>query len=69
MNGIQEIDVQIDRAGNVSVEVRGASGKQCEELTAVLEQALGGVVVERSYKPEYYQDETASQSDKLSSKA
>ena len=69
MNGIQEIDVQIDRAGNVSVEVRGASGKQCEALTAVLEQALGGVIAKRTYKPEYYQEESSSQSDRLSSKA
>ena len=55
MAEVHEIDVQIDAGGNVSVEVRGVSGKKCEELTALLEQALGGGVVERVHKPEYHE--------------
>ena len=59
MSEIQEIDIQIDRHGNVSVDVRGVNGRKCEDLTAMLEQALGGVVKERVYKDTYYQDETS----------
>ncbi len=66
MTEIQELDIQIDRQGNVSVEVRGVSGRKCEDLTALLEQALGGVVTQRVYKDSYHQenvslDETAWQ--------
>ncbi len=47
--------MQIDAAGNVRVEVRGVAGAACEDLTWVLEQALGGQIVERVRKPEYDQ--------------
>jgi hypothetical protein len=44
---LQEIDVFIEKDGQVRIEVRGVKGKACLDLTASLEEALGGQVVSR----------------------
>jgi len=44
---LQEIDVYIDRNGEVRIEVRGVIGKACLDLTADLEKALGGNIILR----------------------
>ena len=49
---LQEIDVFIDKAGQVRVEVRGVKGMSCLDLTRNLETALGGQVTERQMTPE-----------------
>lgn len=49
---LQEIDVFIEPDGQVRLEVRGAKGPGCLELTRALEAALGGEVVERQLTPE-----------------
>jgi hypothetical protein len=49
---LQEIDVFIDKDGQVRVEVRGVKGGACLDLTAALEQALGGKVEARELTPE-----------------
>jgi hypothetical protein len=49
---IQEIDVFIDRDGQVRIEVRGVKGGACLDLTADLEKALGGQVQSRELTPE-----------------
>ncbi len=56
----QEIDVFIDQDGKVRVEVRGAKGKVCLELTKGLEEALGGQILKREMTPEA--DETVQES-------
>ena len=52
----RELIVTIGKDGNVTIDVQGFSGEGCEEFTKELEQELG-VVIKRSKKPEYYQEE------------
>ncbi len=61
MSGIEEIEVRIDPDGTVRLEVHGVIGDRCEALTAQLEAALGGQVLERRHKDSFYQ--TASESN------
>ena len=49
---VQEIDVYIDKDGQVRLEVRGVKGGTCLDITAPLEQALGGQVQSREMTPE-----------------
>lgn len=49
---LQEIDVFIDKDGQVRVEVRGVKGTSCLDLTKGLEAALGGQVLERQMTAE-----------------
>jgi Protein of unknown function (DUF2997) len=56
---LQEIDVFIEKDGQVRIEVRGVKGGSCLEITAALEQALGGQIAEREMTAE--SDEAAEQ--------
>lgn len=49
---MQEIDVIIEKDGQVRLEVRGVKGTSCLDLTRDLEQALGGEVEERQMTAE-----------------
>ena len=49
---MQEIEVNIGKDGQVEIVVRGVKGPQCLELTASLEEILGGVVISREMTPE-----------------
>lgn len=44
---IQEINVFIDKNGQVKIEVQGIQGTSCLDLTKELEAILGGEVIER----------------------
>jgi len=44
---LQEIEVYINKDGAVRIQVRGATGNSCLELTKGLEKALGGQVEAR----------------------
>lgn len=44
---IQEIEVVIDKNGQVSIKVQGMQGDACLATTAELERLLGGVVTTR----------------------
>ena len=48
----QEIEVNIGKDGQVEIIVRGIKGSQCLDLTASLEEILGGVVLSREMTPE-----------------
>jgi hypothetical protein len=52
---LQEIEVFIDKDGKVRIEVRGAKGMSCLDLTKDLEEALGGEIEEREMTPEAYE--------------
>lgn len=52
----QNIKIKIDEKGKVYLDVSGANGNKCVELTKELEKLLGEIE-ERTFKPEYY-DET-----------
>ncbi len=49
---IQEIEITINKQGQVEVHVRGVKGKTCLELTRALVEALGGEVILREMTPE-----------------
>lgn len=57
MSEIQEIDVTVSPDGMVKLEVRGAQGKKCIELTEEVEKLLGGVVIDRIHTDEYEREE------------
>lgn len=52
---LQEINVFIDKTGQVRIEVRGVKGMSCLELTKALEEALGGQVQDRQLTAEAYE--------------
>ena len=54
---VQEIDVFIEKNGQVQLEVHGVKGMACLDLTKDLEKALGGEIEERKMHHEAY-DET-----------
>ncbi|HZW04364.1 MAG TPA: DUF2997 domain-containing protein [Anaerolineaceae bacterium] len=49
---LQEVEITIDKNGQVEVQVRGVKGAQCLDLTKDLEEALGGEIVLREMTPE-----------------
>ncbi len=53
---LQEIDVFIEKNGQVRVEVHGVKGKKCLDITKGLEDALGGEVKEREMHHEAYEE-------------
>lgn len=52
---LQEVEVIIQPDGRVRIQVRGVKGVACLDLTAALEQALGGQVESREMTPEAYE--------------
>jgi hypothetical protein len=58
---IQELDIYIEKDGQVRLEVRGVKGPGCLDLTKALEEALGGEVTSREMKPEAYEIEQTDQ--------
>jgi Protein of unknown function (DUF2997) len=49
---VQEIEVTIDKNGQVQIHVLGATGPSCLDLTQGLEAALGGQVLSRQMTAE-----------------
>lgn len=60
-----ELAIVIGPDGTVSIDVGGADGKRCLDLTKPFEDALG-VVEKRDLKASYYQTQHASQPVKKS---
>lgn len=60
---IQEIEVTIDKKGQVKVHVRGVKGKACLDLTKDLEIALGAQVITRELTPEAQDEGSGSKID------
>jgi hypothetical protein len=52
---LQEIDVFIEKDGQVRIEVRGVKGISCLDITAALEQALGGQIESRNMTSDSYE--------------
>ncbi len=55
---LQEIEVFIDKNGQVQVQVRGVKGTSCLDVTKALEAALGGQVEDRQMTSEAYDTAT-----------
>ena len=49
---LQEIDVFIEKDGQIKIEVRGVKGASCLDLTKDLEAVLGDRIAEREMTPE-----------------
>lgn len=49
---LQEVEITINKRGQVEVRVRGVKGRACLDLTKGLEAALGGEVILREMTPE-----------------
>ena len=49
---LQEIDVFIEKDGQVKIEIRGVKGMSCLDLTKDLEAVLGDQTVIREMTPE-----------------
>lgn len=52
---LEEIDVFIDKDGQVRVEVRGVKGQSCLSLTRELEKALGDQIAAREMTSEAHE--------------
>ena len=52
--GQQTIKFSIKQDGTVTEKVEGVRGNVCEDITRVLEDKLGDVLI-REHTPEYYQ--------------
>lgn len=52
-----DIIFTIDNDGNITLTVEGAKGRDCTKITQDLEEALG-VVIDREYTSEYYEEAT-----------
>lgn len=55
----QEFEILISPTGKVQIEVKGAQGGECLDLSRFLEEALGEVD-ERTFKAEYYISNTGT---------
>lgn len=53
---MKQIKFKIDAEGEVTVEVEGAVGAECDLMTEPFEERLG-VISEKNRKQEYFQDE------------
>jgi hypothetical protein len=53
---VHEIEVTINKDGQVEVSVRGVKGQACLDLTKALEEALGGEVILREMTSEFQQE-------------
>lgn len=58
---LQEVEITIDGAGQVQVQVRGVKGTQCLDITHALEEALGGEVLLREMTPEALENDQQDQ--------
>ena len=58
---MQEIDVYIDKDGEVRIEVRGVKGQSCIQITKELEDALGGKIQNREMTPEAQETSQSNQ--------
>lgn len=59
MSKKQELEIFITPKGDVSINVIGAKGKKCLDLTKEFEEAIG-IVNERETKPSFYETEEST---------
>ncbi len=60
MSKKQELEISISETGEVTVNVIGAKGKSCLDLTKDLEESLGTVTA-REEKASFYEDDETVQ--------
>lgn len=52
---LQEINVFIDKNGQINIDVQGVKGMGCLDLTKELETMLGGEIIKRELTSEAHQ--------------
>ncbi len=52
----QELEITIDKNGDVQIHVQGVDGSSCLEMTKEFEEALG-IVQQREKTSEYYKED------------
>jgi hypothetical protein len=57
---MESVEIIIDKAGKVTVEVNGCSGSGCKSLTEGIELALGAVTKDET-KPEFFKQAQGQQ--------
>ncbi len=57
---MKEIIFKIDADGEISMEVQGAQGNNCEDFTAPFEESLG-VVASRELKASFFESATKNE--------
>lgn len=55
----QDLEIRISPTGEVSFTIKGVKGASCLQETKFLEDALGGVVIERERTTEFYEQSNA----------
>lgn len=63
---VKKIKFHISSSGEVTLDVQGAAGKECEKLTEPFESVLGPVQ-KRIFQDSYYQSEEDNQSKTIES--
>ena len=63
---LHEIEVFIEKDGQVRIEVRGVKGPVCLTATKDLEKVLGGDVAQREMTPEANEATTEQAAERLS---
>lgn len=61
---MKQIKITLHKDGTQKVEVLGAVGAECVELTEQLERRLGVQEGQRELKPEYHETETETETDR-----
>jgi len=61
----ETVDVFIEEDGEVRVEVRKIKGLSCRDVTAPLEQALGGEVQSRELTSEAYEESPTDREQRI----
>lgn len=62
---MKQVIVDISAAGTVKVEAQGFKGVGCDKATEQIEISLGGEVGKKKRKPEFYQQPSTAETNKL----
>ncbi|HEY3424653.1 MAG TPA: DUF2997 domain-containing protein [Negativicutes bacterium] len=65
---MQELEFTVDADGKVTIQVKGAKGSQCLEISKPFEEALGEVE-KRTHTPEFYEKATDKQQTNVKPKS
>jgi hypothetical protein len=63
---IEEIHINIDAKGKLSLSLNGVKGDSCLDITKELEALLGNEIEERKFSHEYYEKNSRSDENRLS---
>jgi hypothetical protein len=58
---MQEVEIRVDREGNVAIHVQGVRGEECTWITKSIEEALGDLT-DRTLSGEFYEEQGSERS-------